>query len=251
MEPVSAQRTLVKSPPELWARLSDAAELARHLEEDFGEIRITRSEAERTLAWESEAARGTVELEASGWGTKVTLTAEPAGASPERAAGTVGDIGERPAADPSAEIPDPRPPEPPAPPDPEPPIPPEPPPPPDLPPAALARLQPTLEGKAVERALAPLRRMGFLPRLLGRRKPVPERRRLESSEAPAARRGPVAFAPEPEPLTVSAPLDRVATKPRAIAAASPATPTGERAARVLQTVLDDLGAAHQRPFSRG
>ena len=35
------QRTLVKSPPELWAELSDPAALARHLG-DLGEIRITR-----------------------------------------------------------------------------------------------------------------------------------------------------------------------------------------------------------------
>ncbi len=71
----SAQRTLVKSPPELWAEVSDQDALARHLGE-FGEIRITRLEPETTVAWEGERARGTVELEASGWGTKVTLTAE-------------------------------------------------------------------------------------------------------------------------------------------------------------------------------
>jgi hypothetical protein len=52
MEPVSAQRTLVKSPPELWAKLSDVEELARSLNNEFGEIRITRLEAERTVAWE-------------------------------------------------------------------------------------------------------------------------------------------------------------------------------------------------------
>ena len=68
-----AQRTLVKSPPELWAEVSDAASLARHLGE-FGEIRITRLEPESIVAWEGDRARGTVELEASGWGTKVTLT---------------------------------------------------------------------------------------------------------------------------------------------------------------------------------
>src|SRR4051794_19322449 len=76
MPEVQAQRTLVKSPPELWAELSDIEGLARHLGE-FGEIRITRTDPETTVAWEGERARGTVELEASGWGTKVTLTAEP------------------------------------------------------------------------------------------------------------------------------------------------------------------------------
>ncbi len=70
-----AQRTLVKSPPELWAEVSDPGALARHLGA-FGEIRITRSDPETTVAWEGDRVRGTVELEASGWGTKVTLTAQ-------------------------------------------------------------------------------------------------------------------------------------------------------------------------------
>ncbi len=184
MEPVSAQRTLVKSPPELWSKLSDAAELARHLEQDFGEIRITRLEAERTVVWEGAAARGKVELEASGWGTKVTLTAEPVGAAPEPAEA----VPERRKADPIAE---------------------------------------KLESKAVESAPAPLHRAGFFARILGRRKPARERR-------------------HPEPLAAPAPVT---------APAAPAAPTGEppseRAGRVLETVLDDLGAAHHRPFSRG
>jgi len=69
-----AQRTLVKSPPELWAEISDLDSLARHLG-DFGEIRITRLEPETAVAWEGDTVRGTVALEPSGWGTKVTLTA--------------------------------------------------------------------------------------------------------------------------------------------------------------------------------
>ena len=71
-----ASRTLVKSPPELWAECSDAASLARHLDQ-FGEIRITRLEPETAVAWEGERARGTVRIEPSGWGTKVILTAVP------------------------------------------------------------------------------------------------------------------------------------------------------------------------------
>jgi len=201
MESISAQRTLVKSPPELWAKLSDAAELARHLEDDFGEIRITRVEAERTLVWEGDAARGTVELEASGWGTKVTLTAEPAGAAPER-----------PRADPAATI------------------------------TALA---PTLESKAVETTPSPPRRAGFLARILGRLRPAPMATRPVSSvpSAPMTTRPassvpsvPVATDPEPDPAPPSHPTGR---------------PASERAARVLETVLDDLGSAHHRPFSRG
>jgi hypothetical protein len=71
-----ASRTIVKSPPELWAECSVAQSLARHLG-DFGEIRITRLEPETTVAWEGEHASGTVRLEPSGWGTQVTLTATP------------------------------------------------------------------------------------------------------------------------------------------------------------------------------
>src|SRR5450759_20173 len=67
------QRTLVKSPPELWAELSDPASLARHLGE-LGEIRITRIEPEQMVEWEAEATSGTVLIKASGWGTKVTHT---------------------------------------------------------------------------------------------------------------------------------------------------------------------------------
>ncbi|HEY1457281.1 MAG TPA: hypothetical protein VGF15_02080 [Solirubrobacteraceae bacterium] len=68
------QRTLVKSPPELWSELSDRDSLARHLAE-FGEIRITHAEPEQIVEWEAELIRGCVEIKPSGWGTKVTLTA--------------------------------------------------------------------------------------------------------------------------------------------------------------------------------
>ena len=72
-----AARTLVKSPPELWEVCSDPASLGRHLV-PFGEIRITRLEPETTVAWEGERVSGTVRIEPSGWGTKVTLTAAQA-----------------------------------------------------------------------------------------------------------------------------------------------------------------------------
>jgi hypothetical protein len=74
MTELTANRTLVKSPPELWAECSDAASLARHLGQ-FGEIKITKLEPETAVAWEGERASGTVRLEPSGWGTKVLLTA--------------------------------------------------------------------------------------------------------------------------------------------------------------------------------
>ena len=79
-----SSRTLVKSAPELWAECSDAASLARHLGA-FGEIHITKLEPETAVAWEGAAASGTVRLEPSGWGTRVTLTVteEAAAAAPE------------------------------------------------------------------------------------------------------------------------------------------------------------------------
>jgi len=84
MHDLTAKRTLVKSPPELWSELSEVERLARHLGA-FGEIRITRLEPEHTVAWEGEAASGTVMIEPSGWGTKVTLKAHVEGAEPEPA----------------------------------------------------------------------------------------------------------------------------------------------------------------------
>jgi hypothetical protein len=67
------QRTLVKSPPELWAEISDPASLARHLGE-FGEIRITRVEPEQRVEWQAGDTTGSVVIKPSGWGTKVKLT---------------------------------------------------------------------------------------------------------------------------------------------------------------------------------
>jgi hypothetical protein len=81
-----AARTLVKSPPELWAEVSDPASLTRHLGA-FGDIRITRTTPESTVAWEGDRASGTVDLEPAGWGTKVTVRAEEAPDVPPEAAG--------------------------------------------------------------------------------------------------------------------------------------------------------------------
>jgi hypothetical protein len=75
MPDLSAKRTLVKSPPELWEELSEVEGLTKHLAA-FGEIKITKLEPEHTVAWEGEHGSGTVSIEPSGWGTKVTLNAE-------------------------------------------------------------------------------------------------------------------------------------------------------------------------------
>src|SRR5271165_2428558 len=70
---LEVRRTLVKSPPELWAELSDPDRLARHLRE-LGDIRIVGTDPEQMVEWEAQGARGSVFLKPSGWGTKVTLT---------------------------------------------------------------------------------------------------------------------------------------------------------------------------------
>jgi hypothetical protein len=68
---IEVSRTLVKSPPELWAELE-----GDRLAQAVGEVTVRPTEHERELAWEAAGARGTAVLEPSGWGTKVTLTAE-------------------------------------------------------------------------------------------------------------------------------------------------------------------------------
>jgi hypothetical protein len=71
MPTVEVSRTLVKSPPELWAELEGDC-----LSAIVGDATVRPVEPERTLAWEAEGASGTAVLEPQGWGTKVTLTAE-------------------------------------------------------------------------------------------------------------------------------------------------------------------------------
>jgi len=178
-----AQRTLVKSPPELWAEISDVGTLARHLGE-FGEIRITRVEPETTVAWEGDRACGTVELEPSGWGTKVTITAA---AVAEVAA-----------------------------------------------PGATVAVTDTAEEPAVEAEgapePAPTPKRGFLARLFSRRQAIEEAAAIAE---PAAEPAPV---PDPAPIAEPAPTPTLA---------------GADVEAVLVGVLDNLGAAHHRPFSRG
>src|SRR3954464_14542093 len=74
---LTAKRTLVKSGPELWAEISDPAALGEHFAA-FGEIRITRVADASLVEWEGERAAGRLELEPSGFGTKVELSAEVA-----------------------------------------------------------------------------------------------------------------------------------------------------------------------------
>jgi hypothetical protein len=71
MPTVEVSRTLVKSPPELWEELQ-----GERLAAALGGGTVRPTEPERELEWEAGGARGTATLEESGWGTKVTITAE-------------------------------------------------------------------------------------------------------------------------------------------------------------------------------
>jgi hypothetical protein len=77
MAAVALERTLVKSPPELWDELSTAEALGRWL----GTVQVRAAEPPHRLEWGSDVARGVIELETSGWGTKVRALADAEQAS--------------------------------------------------------------------------------------------------------------------------------------------------------------------------
>ncbi|HEX5897542.1 MAG TPA: hypothetical protein VFY47_14535 [Thermoleophilaceae bacterium] len=269
MPDLTAKRTLVKSPPELWEELSEVDRLAKHLSA-FGEITITKLEPEHTVAWEGERASGTVSIEPSGWGTKVTLHAEL----------------------PEPEQPDPEP---------------EPEPEPEQAPAEPATEAQHVAGPSVplcvelpaeapieepevgsqesavepeaeleaEPEVEPTRRRGFWGWLFRERTDSPARAVMAAEAEPvAAEPEPSVPEPsepkpsEPEP-SAPEPLESIAdeAEPPADEAepepepgpldAEPAQPDGpvaldpERALVILDEALDTLGAAHHRPFSRG
>ena len=72
MPTINLERTLVKSPPELWEELSD-------IERWLGEVEVSQREPPSRLTWSGRGAHGTIELEPSGWGTKVRARAETGG----------------------------------------------------------------------------------------------------------------------------------------------------------------------------
>jgi hypothetical protein len=206
------QRTLVKSPPELWAELSDPTSLARHLGE-LGEIKITRVEPEKTVEWEAADTTGKVLLKPSGWGTKVTLSAARELSAPE------------PAVEAPAQA------------EPDPPI--------EVAPEPVAVEEP--EPKVLEE---PEPRPGFFARLFRRRtkeQAVSESPVDELPIEPAA-----AAEPEPAPEDVTTSPDESPEETSDIAAELKAAEEAatEEVTAVLTAVLDRLGAAHHRPFSR-
>jgi hypothetical protein len=79
---IELERTLVKSPPELWDELASEQALGRWL----GEVRVRAMDPPSRIEWSSDGAVGVIELEASGWGTRVRAqaTTESAGGFWER-----------------------------------------------------------------------------------------------------------------------------------------------------------------------
>lgn len=213
MDELCVQRRLVKSPPELWAEVSDADALSRHLDH-FGEIRISRLEPENTVAWEGDHASGTVVLDPAGWGTRVTLTAAMRSDMPEAGADATAD-GTVPTARPREDTIG------------------------DTTPVAATEqaggpaVDPPAAAPTDPPAPAP-RRPGFFARLFGRG-------RVQAAPAPVALDpGPPPVAADPE--LIAAPVEPL---PEPEPALDPAA-----AESALEHVLDALGAAHHRPFSR-
>jgi hypothetical protein len=72
MATVEVERMLVKSPPELWDELGSEQALSRWL----GQVRVSVTEPPHRLEWDSDVARGVIELESAGWGTKIRAQGE-------------------------------------------------------------------------------------------------------------------------------------------------------------------------------
>jgi len=283
------QRTLVKSPPELWAELSDPGALARHLGE-LGEIRIVRTDPESTVEWAAENTTGIVSIKPSGWGTKVTLSVTRETGGVQAAASSAVEPASTAEPEPTATA------------GPE--------------PTATAGPEPTVSferepeadtGAAAEPEVEPEPRRGFFARLFGRRRaphPAPaaplettaveqpldaSARSAQTERSPAqpdafaavtqalspeafAAAHPFAAPPAAKPGLDTVPAEQVPAEQVAdeqvadegqversgdisaeLMAAEEVTAeqvSAEEVTAVLTAVLDRLGAAHHRPFSR-
>jgi hypothetical protein len=233
MVSAEVQRTLVKSPPELWAELSDPNALARHLGE-LGDVRILRTQPETTVEWAAESISGTVSIKPSGWGTRVTLSVTreldsiTAGEPAVEEAVAVEIAVEEPAEHaPAAGVEEPT----------------------EHAPATVVE-----EPAAAEQ---PKSRRGLFARLLGRRRKDSQAPREPTNQVDAFAAVSQALAPETlatthafdlppaaEPAPLEPPVDMSA---ELLAAEQVAV---EQVTAVLTAALDRLGAAHHRPFSR-
>ena len=72
---IKLERTLVKSPPEVWEELASEPGLGRWLDE----VEVRESNAPNRIEWAARGARGAIELESSGWGTRVRAHAQTGG----------------------------------------------------------------------------------------------------------------------------------------------------------------------------
>ncbi|MDX6614927.1 MAG: hypothetical protein QOD60_18 [Solirubrobacterales bacterium] len=90
----SAQRTLVKSQPELWQLVDQTERLegwSSGLLGHAAEISMTERDPEVKVAWEASAAEELASIEIvlrqDGWGTTVAIEAEREGATPTQLEG--------------------------------------------------------------------------------------------------------------------------------------------------------------------
>ena len=74
MSAIQLERTLVKSPPELWDEIMEGG-LSRCL----GEVEVKAAEAPARVEWSGGRVAGVLELTASGWGTCVRAEATVSG----------------------------------------------------------------------------------------------------------------------------------------------------------------------------
>jgi hypothetical protein len=274
------QRTLVKSPPELWAELSDQDSLSRHLGA-LGDIRITRAEPEKLVEWETARTSGVVQIKPSGWGTKVTLSvsreielaeqpdaedpasnAESVGETPEPGPVALASSEQESATEPEAETESEA----------------------ETAPEPSAEAAPTDAAPQLE-APATKPQRGLFARLFSRRRPRGVQEEPSPSEKIGSESSVATSPPEPEkakfpaPPTDDEPQDMpvgsaieqlqarfapAEPEPEATAAEAPGEAPADLAAElraaeeiaaeevtaVLTAVLDRLGAAHHRPFSR-
>jgi hypothetical protein len=229
------QRTLVKSPPELWSELSNPEALARHLSE-LGEIRITSVEPETKVEWESEGASGVVQLKQSGWGTRVTLSVTRGTPAVEEEPTPEIVIEPVPVPEPVVKL--------------EPVIEPEPVEPESEPvavePEPIVPIELDQEPSPVE----PEPRLGFFARLFRKRREKPIAV-IEPEPQPEIE---VVALAAPEPVYPDPPAQPEASEPAEDLASELESLEDQIAAEtteLLTGVLDRLGAAHHRPFSRG
>ena len=71
MPTIELERTLVKSPPELWDEIASQEALARWLPG----VRLGSLDPPSRIEWNADGVRGVIELEASGWGTRIRAQA--------------------------------------------------------------------------------------------------------------------------------------------------------------------------------